>query len=138
MDHFLRHLVEIMSSLCSLVLLSTLLSLCWSLKSGVSCQLLPVFQWNSVFTLLLWLLQLFKVSRSSMVQHHFHCPNHPTFPAHLLYCIFYFTSSSKYLKIRFMFVLLVKATTTPTLPENFNLAHLLKADIQLETEIKPR
>ncbi|KAM8746385.1 vitellogenin-1-like [Acanthopagrus schlegelii] len=31
----------------------------------------------------------------------------------------------------------VKATTTPALPENFLLAHLLKTNIQLETEIKP-
>ncbi|KAM7011967.1 LOW QUALITY PROTEIN: vitellogenin 2 [Tautogolabrus adspersus] len=31
----------------------------------------------------------------------------------------------------------VKATTTPALPENFHLAHLLKTDIQLETEIRP-
>ncbi|KAK1896871.1 Vitellogenin-1 [Dissostichus eleginoides] len=31
----------------------------------------------------------------------------------------------------------VKAITTPALPENFHLAHLLKTDIQLETEIKP-
>ncbi|KAK5869847.1 hypothetical protein PBY51_024535 [Eleginops maclovinus] len=31
----------------------------------------------------------------------------------------------------------VKATTTPALPENFHLSHLLKTDIQLETEIKP-
>ncbi|XP_023280903.1 vitellogenin-like, partial [Seriola lalandi dorsalis] len=30
-----------------------------------------------------------------------------------------------------------KATTTPTLPENFHIAHLLKTDMQLETEIKP-
>eukprot|EP00064_Thunnus_orientalis_P004478 superscaffoldBa00000407_g4490 len=31
----------------------------------------------------------------------------------------------------------VKATTTPPLPENFHLTHLLKTDMQLETEIKP-
>ncbi|XP_049442919.1 vitellogenin-1-like isoform X2 [Epinephelus fuscoguttatus] len=31
----------------------------------------------------------------------------------------------------------VKAVTTPTLPENFHLSHLLKTDMQLETEIKP-
>uniref|UniRef100_A0A4W6F8P8 Uncharacterized protein n=1 Tax=Lates calcarifer TaxID=8187 RepID=A0A4W6F8P8_LATCA len=31
----------------------------------------------------------------------------------------------------------VKATTTPTLPENFHLAHLLKTDMQLETEVRP-
>ncbi|XP_070764345.1 vitellogenin-1-like [Enoplosus armatus] len=31
----------------------------------------------------------------------------------------------------------VKAATTPALPENFHLAHLLKTDIQLETEIRP-
>ncbi|KAM7387895.1 hypothetical protein PAMP_024106 [Pampus punctatissimus] len=31
----------------------------------------------------------------------------------------------------------VKATTTPPLPENFHLAHVLKTDMQLETEIKP-
>ncbi|XP_040895473.1 vitellogenin-like [Toxotes jaculatrix] len=31
----------------------------------------------------------------------------------------------------------IKATTTPALPENFHLAHLLKTDIQLETEIRP-
>ncbi|XP_070687992.1 vitellogenin-like isoform X2 [Pempheris klunzingeri] len=31
----------------------------------------------------------------------------------------------------------VKATTTPALPENFHVAHLLKTDIQLETEIRP-
>ncbi|XP_034085808.1 vitellogenin-1-like [Gymnodraco acuticeps] len=31
----------------------------------------------------------------------------------------------------------VKAITTPALPENFHLAHLLKTDIQLETEVKP-
>ncbi|KAL3047366.1 hypothetical protein OYC64_021559 [Pagothenia borchgrevinki] len=31
----------------------------------------------------------------------------------------------------------VKAITTPALPENFHIAHLLKTDIQLETEIKP-
>ncbi|XP_076582010.1 vitellogenin-like isoform X2 [Chaetodon auriga] len=30
-----------------------------------------------------------------------------------------------------------KATTTPALPENFHLSHLLKTDIQLETEIRP-
>nr|AVA30492.1 vitellogenin Aa [Scatophagus argus] len=30
-----------------------------------------------------------------------------------------------------------KATTTPALPENFLFAHLLKTDIQLETEIRP-
>uniref|UniRef100_A0A4W6F771 Uncharacterized protein n=1 Tax=Lates calcarifer TaxID=8187 RepID=A0A4W6F771_LATCA len=29
------------------------------------------------------------------------------------------------------------ATTTPTLPENFHLAHLLKTDMQLETEVRP-
>lgn len=37
-----------------------------------------------------------------------------------------------------LFVFLVKATTTPPLPENFHFAHLLKTDMQLETEIKPR
>uniref|UniRef100_A0A3Q1JK95 Vitellogenin domain-containing protein n=1 Tax=Anabas testudineus TaxID=64144 RepID=A0A3Q1JK95_ANATE len=31
----------------------------------------------------------------------------------------------------------VKATTTPALSENFHLAHLLKTNIQLETEIRP-
>uniref|UniRef100_UPI003AAA2895 vitellogenin-like n=1 Tax=Centroberyx gerrardi TaxID=166262 RepID=UPI003AAA2895 len=31
----------------------------------------------------------------------------------------------------------VKATTTPTLPETFHVAHLLKTDMKLETEIKP-
>uniref|UniRef100_UPI0037E8BB2B vitellogenin-1-like n=1 Tax=Semicossyphus pulcher TaxID=241346 RepID=UPI0037E8BB2B len=31
----------------------------------------------------------------------------------------------------------VKATTAPALPETFHLAHLLKTDIQLETEIRP-
>ncbi|TKS74661.1 Vitellogenin [Collichthys lucidus] len=31
----------------------------------------------------------------------------------------------------------VKAATTPALPENFHLAHLLKTEIQLETEVKP-
>nr|BAE43870.1 vitellogenin [Pagrus major] len=31
----------------------------------------------------------------------------------------------------------VKATTTPALPENFLLTHLLKTDIQFETEIRP-
>uniref|UniRef100_A0A671V3G6 Vitellogenin-1-like n=1 Tax=Sparus aurata TaxID=8175 RepID=A0A671V3G6_SPAAU len=31
----------------------------------------------------------------------------------------------------------ILATTTPALPENFLLAHLMKTDIQLETEIKP-
>ncbi|GLD50056.1 vitellogenin-like isoform X1 [Lates japonicus] len=31
----------------------------------------------------------------------------------------------------------VKATTTPTLPENFHLSHLLKTDMQLETEVRP-
>ncbi|XP_022593896.1 vitellogenin-like [Seriola dumerili] len=31
----------------------------------------------------------------------------------------------------------IKATTTPTLPENFHIAHLLKTDMQLETEIRP-
>uniref|UniRef100_A0A8C4IXH1 Phosvitin n=1 Tax=Dicentrarchus labrax TaxID=13489 RepID=A0A8C4IXH1_DICLA len=30
-----------------------------------------------------------------------------------------------------------KATTTPALPENFHFAHLLKTDIQFETEIRP-
>lgn len=37
-----------------------------------------------------------------------------------------------------VYLFLVKATTTPALPENFLLAHLMKTDIQLETEIKPR
>lgn len=36
------------------------------------------------------------------------------------------------------FIFLVKATTTPALPENFHFAHLLKTDIQLETEMRPR
>ncbi|XP_056132378.1 vitellogenin-like isoform X2 [Lampris incognitus] len=31
----------------------------------------------------------------------------------------------------------IKATTTPTLPETFQLAHLLKTDMMLETELKP-
>ncbi|KAM4629838.1 vitellogenin-like [Polymixia lowei] len=31
----------------------------------------------------------------------------------------------------------VKATTVPALPETFHFAHLLKTDMQLETEIKP-
>ncbi|XP_051232512.1 vitellogenin isoform X3 [Dicentrarchus labrax] len=31
----------------------------------------------------------------------------------------------------------VRATTTPALPENFHFAHLLKTDIQFETEIRP-
>nr|XP_043900018.1 vitellogenin-like [Solea senegalensis] len=31
----------------------------------------------------------------------------------------------------------IKATTTPALAENFHLAHLLKTDMQLETQIKP-
>nr|AWI62945.1 VtgAa [Scophthalmus maximus] len=31
----------------------------------------------------------------------------------------------------------VKVTTTPSLAENFHLAHLLKTDIKLETEIRP-
>uniref|UniRef100_A0A665WGU8 Vitellogenin 5 n=1 Tax=Echeneis naucrates TaxID=173247 RepID=A0A665WGU8_ECHNA len=31
----------------------------------------------------------------------------------------------------------IQAATTPTLPDNFHLAHLLKTDVQLETEIKP-
>ncbi|CAJ1060689.1 vitellogenin-1-like [Xyrichtys novacula] len=31
----------------------------------------------------------------------------------------------------------VRAITTPALPETFHLAHLLKTDIQLQTEIKP-
>lgn len=37
-----------------------------------------------------------------------------------------------------LFVFLVKVTTTPSLAENFHLAHLLKTDIKLETEIRPR
>uniref|UniRef100_A0A4W6F862 Uncharacterized protein n=1 Tax=Lates calcarifer TaxID=8187 RepID=A0A4W6F862_LATCA len=32
---------------------------------------------------------------------------------------------------------ILNATTTPTLPENFHLAHLLKTDMQLETEVRP-
>ncbi|XP_060933408.1 vitellogenin-1-like [Limanda limanda] len=31
----------------------------------------------------------------------------------------------------------IKAITSPVLPENFHLAHLLKTDMQLETEIRP-
>ncbi|KAJ3599172.1 hypothetical protein NHX12_033135 [Muraenolepis orangiensis] len=31
----------------------------------------------------------------------------------------------------------VKVSTTPTLPDNLNLAHLLKANMKLETEIRP-
>ncbi|KAF3690857.1 Vitellogenin-1 Vitellogenin I [Channa argus] len=31
----------------------------------------------------------------------------------------------------------VKATTTPDLPQNFHVAHLLKTNIELETEIRP-
>ncbi|XP_045904896.1 LOW QUALITY PROTEIN: vitellogenin-like [Micropterus dolomieu] len=31
----------------------------------------------------------------------------------------------------------VKATATPALPENFHLAHLLKSDIQIESDIRP-
>lgn len=36
------------------------------------------------------------------------------------------------------FVFIVKATTTPALIEKFQFAHLLKTDIQLESEIRPR
>lgn len=52
------------SRLCCLVLPSTLLSLCSLLRCVAFCQLLLVFQWSSVCTLLLWLQQVSKVGKN--------------------------------------------------------------------------
>lgn len=37
-----------------------------------------------------------------------------------------------------LFAFSVRASTVPALPEDFHMAHLLKTDIQLETEVTPR
>lgn len=36
------------------------------------------------------------------------------------------------------FDFLVKATVTPALPEDFQLAHLLQTDMRLHSEVRPR
>lgn len=39
---------------------------------------------------------------------------------------------------QFQFDYLVKATVRPALPEDFQLSHLLQADMRLDSEIRPR
>lgn len=41
-------------------------------------------------------------------------------------------------KVTFCSVFLVKVTTTPALPEDFYLRHLLKADVYISTKVTPR
>ena len=40
--------------------------------------------------------------------------------------------------VHYLSLLLVKASATPALPQEFLWTHLLKANINLETEIRPR